>query len=201
MSVVKAIKNFINELPDDEIFTTRDLLPLSTSRSAVDVTTHRMIYLGLLKRLARGVFMKDIPNQRIPTVEEIAVIKARSFGKQIYQHGINAAAEIGLIERKYYKRSRFHFYTNGCSSSFGAGQYRVRLKSVSNRKTNISATDAGKLLKAIWHQGKYESIKLRNKALSIERKMNRLQKLEFRKEIRIMPAWLLEMFYPKLKRR
>lgn len=199
MSAVKAIRNFIDELPDDQIFTTRDLLHLTTSRTAIDVTMHRMVYMDELIRLARGVFLKNSPNQRKPSIEEVAVIKARSFGKKIYQHGINAAAEIGLIDKKYYKRTLHLFYTDGCSSSFRAGRYRVKFKSVSKRKTNISNTDAGKLLKAVWSQGRANIRKMRNKAMFIEKNLNRMQRLSFRSEVRIMPIWLVEMFYPRFK--
>ena len=198
MSIVASIKNFIKDLPDDRIFTTRDLIHLTTSRSSIDVTMHRMVYMKEIIRLARGVFMKNIPAQRMPSVEEVAVVKAKSFGKEIYQHGINAAAEIGLIERKYYQRSRYLFYTNGCTSAFNAGQFRVRLKAVSKRKANISQSEAGKLLKAIWQLGKEKAGKMRNKTMKLAKSLNKLERLDFRKEIKIMPGWMVQIFYPKI---
>lgn len=199
MSAAKSIREFIANLPDDKIFTTRDLLHLTTSRSAIDLTTHRMVYMGKLQRLARGVFIKNVAGQRVPTIEEVAIIKAQSFGKMIFQHGKNAAAEIGLIHKKFYKRTRYLFYTTGCSSSFRTLQYRVYFKAVSKRKTAISRIESGKLLKAIWEQGKSKIKQTRNKAKYIHGKLNQLEKIAFRKEVRIMPIWMVQMFYPKIR--
>lgn len=196
MSQARKIKDFISELPDDTIFTSRELLHLG-SRNAVDTTTHRMVYMGELKRLARGVFMKDLLNQRIPSVVEVAVVKAKAFGKEVFQHGINAASEIGLIDKKIFKRTRFLFYTNGCSSSFQTAFHTVRFQAVSKRKTKISKTDAGKIIKAVWQLGKNKAQKSRGKARYIEGNLSRLERLAFRKEVRGTPSWLYEIFYPK----
>ena len=200
MSVANSVRRHIRDMPDERIFTTRDLLCLTTSRGALDVAIFRLVEKGEIRRLARGVFIKNLLNQREPSIEEIAMVKASSFGKMIYQHGLNAASEIGFLSKKVFELTKYYFYTTGCSSSFQAGDTTVFFKSVSKRKTSITNSQSGKLLKSLWNQGEHKANGLRNQAMFLKGKLDSLEKVAFQQEIRVMPIWLVQLFYPRSKK-
>jgi len=118
MSTTKAVRAYINSLPEGDLFTSIELRKL-WSGTAVDQCLHRMVDNGEITRWARGVFSRKDGN-RIPSIEEVAIIKARSFGKEIA-----AADTFDSTGRD--KSENFHSYlANGRSSSFVLqGKFRI----------------------------------------------------------------------------
>src|SRR5271156_2245124 len=89
------IRSHINKLSPDEIFCTRDLLHLST-RANVDQTLFRLVGRGLIKRLARGVFVRALIFSSTP--QAIAKARATAFGKKVEPHAAELLKEVGLAE-------------------------------------------------------------------------------------------------------
>ncbi len=78
------IRRHIFSLNDDRPFSIRDFLNYG-SRAAVDQTFYRLVNLGIVIRVARGIYIKATANS--PAVLEIARVKAAAFHKHIIQHG------------------------------------------------------------------------------------------------------------------
>src|SRR5690242_16989821 len=108
MWAASQINRFINRLKDGDIFTTRDVVHLA-NRSMVDQTLKRWVDRGSVRRIARGVFMRTFSHSRDVTPEEIARVKAESFGKS-------------------FRADNGEFRVSGRSSSFGLGKSRIQLK-------------------------------------------------------------------------
>jgi hypothetical protein len=89
MTVMLAVKQYIAKIPNAQPFATRELLPFG-KRGTIDQILYLLVKRGHLERLARGVFCKLARKTQLPTIKEIAECKARTFGKTIVTHGIDA---------------------------------------------------------------------------------------------------------------
>jgi hypothetical protein len=177
------IRRFIFDLPSGKIFTTRDCLGFGL-RGAVDTALHRLVYLGIIIRLARGVFVRDEKHLRKITAREVAEEKARAFGKDVIDHGANAAKEFGLLPGN---TARYLFHVNsGHSSSFKFSLGRIHLKGISQKRMRLGESRAGKSVRAL-DKELYQSVSLR---------LNHADREELRRNIRWMPAWLSARIVP-----
>jgi len=79
MWTASDIRRHIFGLPARQPFSTRDCLVYG-KRSAVDQELYRLVKNGEIRRLARGLFVRD---QKIEfSVFEIANLKAQAFGRK-----------------------------------------------------------------------------------------------------------------------
>lgn len=97
MYTTTRIRQYIFTLPPRRMFTTRDVLHCG-KRSAVDQCLHMLIKNGMIIRLARGVFMRPVADSDLPSRAQIAVVKARAFGRRIINQSIAFARQLGLVE-------------------------------------------------------------------------------------------------------
>jgi hypothetical protein len=185
------IRRFIYSLPDGKIFTTRDCIGFGL-RSAVDVALHRLVYLGIIIRLARGVFVRADKDLRKIHAREVAEEKAKAFGKEIINHSANEAKEFGLIAGK---SARYLFHVNsGQSSSFGFGISKMRFRGTSHRRMRLGESKTGKIARAFWHCGKKAMLEKKKEGMDL--RLNRVDREELRKSLRWMPSWLGELLVP-----
>jgi hypothetical protein len=119
------------------------------SRGAIDQALYRLVKSGFIIRVARGVFMKR--NSPTPSVLEVAKTKAAAFCKQIYQHGADAAQELGFATEC---NPSPVFACNGHSSCFRFGEIVIRLVGMSPRKLHAGDSLSGRVIRALWHLGK-----------------------------------------------
>ncbi len=189
------IRRFIFTLPEGKIFTTRDCLGFGL-RSAVDTALHRLVYLGIIIRLARGVFVRAERHLRKISAREVAYEKVKAFGKELIDHGHNVAVEFALIPGK---QARYLFQVNGGhSSSFKFSLGTIHLKGTSQKRMRLGESRAGKAARALWHLGKDGA----NKELyqSVSLRLNNADRQELKRNIRWMPAWLSERIVPLRER-
>src|SRR5579883_3317954 len=92
-TVFRNLCHYINGLPPDTLFTTRDVIHCGI-RSSVDSAISRLVRMQLIERHARGVFMRTRGKTKEPSIFEIASIKARSFFRQIYTTGAQIACQL-----------------------------------------------------------------------------------------------------------
>jgi len=188
MYTTSFVRRHIFMLPRGQPFTTRDLLRYG-SRSAVDQALFRLVKSEVIVRLARGVFVILDAMSRIPSVLDVAKVKAESFGKQIVCHGADAAQVLGLPV----SANRLTTYsTNGCSSSFRCGEVVVCFKRVSQRNFLLGDSRAGLLVRALWHLGQAFC----NKSLVSEAALSctRTDREELRQMTGLMPGWISSSF-------
>ncbi len=95
MSTAALVRGYINRLPKNQAFATRELLAFG-NRDAIDRQLGLLVMKRMIRRMARGVFVREDPGLVLPTMEEIAMVKARAFGKHIVEHGSNLAKEYNL---------------------------------------------------------------------------------------------------------
>ncbi len=114
MQTAKSIKSFIMNSAG-QLFTSSQVLHLG-SRNAVDKALGRFVKLGLIKRLANGVFVKADSEQKSASIIQIMKAKASAFKKVIFECGQQV------------------FHTDGCRSAFGSIHGRLFFKTTCPRK-------------------------------------------------------------------
>jgi hypothetical protein len=179
------IGRFISLLPEGKIFTTRDCVQYGT-RDTVDQTLCRFVRRGRIRRLARGVFVKDRYCKYRYSNYDIAKAKAESFGRRIFEDASNIARERGF---KGGKNDQTVFAIDGRSSSFKIGGTVIHLKEVPPRKRMLHGSHSGEAALTLWEFGRDSISNLAFKYATFD--FSRIDLLEFRtKNIQWMPAWI-----------
>ena len=179
------VKRYVTFLRDGKIFTTRDCLAFG-KRGAVDQALYRLVKVGRIRRLARGVFVKELGYIKDFSIFEIAKAKAEAFGRRIVQQ---ACFVVPSDDPKFGKRPKTAvFYIDGRSSEFHIEGRKVQFKHIAARKLKLAETPVGEAARAVWHLGETagDGFAIMN-ATSF---FNREDRIWFRRNIRWMPAWL-----------
>lgn len=183
------IRRHIFRLGRGIVFTTRDMLHHGR-RAAVDQTLSRLVNSGVLRRLARGVFIRSELVDLDVSVAEVVKVKARAFGKKVMTHAHDCAVRAGLIPGP---TSAGMFQVSGHSSSFLvlSKNVRVFLSGVSARKFRLGESPHGQLMRALWY---LDSTNYRspNYGDAISR-LSRVERLEMNKKARWVPSWLSDL--------
>lgn len=195
MFTASRVRDHIEYLHDDEIFTTRDLLYCG-GRNAVDLTLSKMVRTKQIMRIARGVFVKFVESISSISLYDIAVAKAKGFGNHIYRYGRSAALQMGIIKTFHGKDNEYLFYTSGCSTSFKCENNTIRLVAACSRKRLLPESQPGELLKAVWHFGWPNFSILRLRARYIFATLSHEEKFELRSMVRKLPPWVINIFLP-----
>lgn len=145
MWTTSYIRRHIAKLKTNELFVSRDFLVYGT-RYAIDNALSMMVKTQEIVRVARGVFMKTVYPLRLPSAFQVARVKALAFGKQIYEHGANAALEFGLNAKIHGQPT---FATTGRTTSFAFGKTRIHLKALASRKVLVNKLLVGKMITAL----------------------------------------------------
>ena len=148
------ICRYYKSLPPKEIFTTRDCLKFGATRGQVDQVLFNLVRSGEIVRLVRGVFTCAIRGNLYPTNAELAVIKARSFGKTILVHCADESSHLGFGAQANINST---YIISGCSSSFKRWNQNVRIffRTASAKKMRLQNTNPGKVVRGLWHLGQY----------------------------------------------
>ncbi len=181
------IRRHIYLLPVGQLFTTRDMLVYGT-RTGVDQALSRLVKRGVILRLARGVFARQ--GSCMPSVFEVAVTKARAFGKAIARHAADLAREAGLTAAAH---PQSIFSVIGSSSSFLYGSIRIRLRAAAPRKIRLADRKSGQAIRALWHLGRFACTP--GAIMAATQSFGRSDREEVRQSARWMPAWLSDQFY------
>ncbi|MBX9940527.1 MAG: hypothetical protein K2Y32_14805 [Candidatus Obscuribacterales bacterium] len=167
-STVALVAARFVELPLLGLLVTRELLDCGT-RTAVDNALYRLVKLGIISRVARGVFVRsDAPPQAF-TAEKIAEAKAKAFCRSVL---------------KPHRDSESMYITDSCSTSFDSVHGRIVMKRVSARKLRLAGTSEGRAMLEIWMSGRCAV----NAAL-----LKACIGLPFARQCGLLPQWLSEM--------
>jgi hypothetical protein len=178
------ILRHIYSLKEGQPFTTRDCLHFGF-RAAVDITLFRLVKRGVIRRLARGVFVRD-PKGRVKFTDfEIAKIKAEAFGRKIAMHPAAIASELKLADDSFCEPT---FSIDGRTSKFRAGDRTIRSNECCPRKMRLDQSKIGHAMRALWQMGK-QSVDARA-IQQVALNFNRTEKEEFMSYLRWIPAWL-----------
>lgn len=207
------IRRHIFALPADVIFTTRDLLSYG-SRASIDQTLYRYVKSQVIVRLARGVFVRPksavacnfslkssatgefTVGKKVHSVLEIAHAKAKAFGREIAKCGKDIACQFGWLDEALESNQRqkrhdkeFVFSVSGRTSSFRIGDVSVRLQGVCKRKMQLTESQVGQYVLALWTLGKFDCLEFLDKAT---KQLTRKDRHEIRSIARHVPGWLLK---------
>jgi hypothetical protein len=201
MWISAQVRQLIFDLPDGQPFPTRDLLGCGP-RDAVDKAIQRLIKAEVLMRVARGIFVKPLYEKgilKLPTLAQIALAKARAFGKKLLVHGTDAACAIGILESGNEEPT---FIASGSSTSFlcesaDFGVVRVHFRSSSPLTKKFEDTSIGLIfrgMRSLPHHLR-EPARL---AQAVEHfDFGRTQRKEFKDAAKWMPAWLSKLIWNK----
>lgn len=155
MSVAEQIRQRVKKLPRGEPFTTNGLIKLG-SRPAVDKALSRLVEAGLIKRVARGVFVRPKKSPFIgnvmPDESHVVNVIAKGHGETIQVHGAEAARRFKISTQMPTKPI---YYTSGSSREIQIGKLTVKLMHTSShRKLLHAGKKTGLALTALWYLGK-----------------------------------------------
>lgn len=206
MSTTGRIMRHIAKLPKDQLFTTRELLVYGP-RAYIDQLTSRLVKTEEIRRVARGVFCRS--QDAIFTAYQIAAVKARAFGRNIFcepdnQKTDNRNLDISETEAVIESDNRetnskeVHFYIDGRTSSFWSVVGRIRLKTLNGRLRALGHTLAGRTLRALWQL----KSQLCNNHIVQQARLNfrRTDKQETIRLLIWLPQWLHEYFCPPVEK-
>ena len=183
------IRRFIYQVPQGELFTTRDCLSFG-SRAAVDKALSRLVKSDFIVRVARGVFVRHNWKNVTITAFDVAKKKAESFGRTIARHGADIAHQFGLTS--HCKKWPIYQVTGG-SSSFVFGDTVIWMKGTCPRKMRLGDSYAGQVIRALWHLGRLACTPGAVQKAAAQ-SWKRTDRQELRQSVAWMPAWMSSYF-------
>ncbi len=190
MSTITRIRNFVSMQDKQRLFTSRDLLNFG-SRTAIDKAVSRLVHLQEIIRIIPGVFSHPERKKQV-TVEEIAKVKAESFGRKLITHAGDIAARLGFNLNPN-PPQKLYFATNGRSSSFRFADLRIHFTGICQRKFTLGDGEVAQVIRALIYMGKDKaSFKSVQQATA---SLKQSQKIELAGKCAYMPAWLSRYFH------
>ncbi len=203
MGAFNFCRKYVNELPRGQIFVTRELLAYG-NRDSIDKCTQAMVGSAMIRRLARGVFVRNDLGLPDPPIEKIAEAKARAFGKHIIPSGVAQALKLELEKPvKLRKKGKkmvapkppfpgTTFAVLGTTSEFLTIHGYVKLQHIAARKYFVAQHKVGELLAGIWHASedaypKFQTL-LRNANFQTE------EHRRFKELANWVPEWIHQHF-------
>ena len=183
MSCVEQIISLVESLAKGVLFATKDCLNFGL-RNTVDKALSRLVKIGYIMRIARGVFVRPDSQPVVYDVRDIAAFKAAVFSKTIATYGADLAHRFGLVEKA---NTDATFYVGGCSSSFDSIVQRVHFKRASAKRMAPGEKTVGALIGALWY------LRLPEPTDAVQKAILSLAKSEQRDLMRsahLMPGWL-----------
>ena len=186
--VSNFITNSINRSAPDTLIFNRAFLNYG-SRNAIDVCLYRLEQAGLLRRLARGIYVRwDCKKQF--SAQELGAAKAKQFNRTIFEHPADTASELKLIKRG---NTDSTFHAEGRNSSFKTQFGRIVYHATSARRLALKKLKTGATINALWWLTKETATE--QDVISILKTMKRREKEEFLWSHDRMPGWLSDLVH------
>jgi len=189
MWTAASIRRHITRLADDQIFSTREFLTYGL-RGAVDQALYRLVKSKYIVRLARGVFIKNSKTLQLPSIKDIAIAKARAFGKRLSMHGLDALDKFGLSVGGAEFPS---FVALGTTSSFKALGVQVDVRGLAPRYIRLGDSTAGLAIRAM-----RQLPKSRRTLIDLNQTMANMFRTDREtmwRSVWTMPSWLSDLLY------
>jgi hypothetical protein len=156
-------------------------------RAAVDQTLYRLVKNGTIRRLARGIFVRDETKKFSDF--EVASLKAQAFGRKLVRHDFAMPERLNVLAETPVEPV---FFIDGRSTRFRAHGGVIDLQERSQRKMRLGDGKVGQAMKALWHIGKEEVTRaVISRATDHFRRREREEVIT---SIRWLPAWLSDFF-------
>ena len=186
---MSLIRKHVHSLFEGQLFSTRDCLNFGR-RGAVDQALSRLVQMGVILRVARGIFLRQEARTRVPSIAEIAVAKAKAFFRRIYSDADGASEKLKpKLTPSARQPAERSFFTNGSTSSFHTVHGRVYFRRVAPRKTELENNPHGLVIRVLWSLGRNGiSDEIIQEVTST---LTRTDNSMLKKSCAIMPAWLV----------
>ncbi len=154
VSVPDRIMTHVRASGRGSVFTPSDFLAAAT-RSSVDQALSRLVKIGQLRRLARGLY--DFPKLHpklgalSPAPDDVAKALARESGSQVQIAGARAANALGLSTQV---PAQSTYLTDGPSRRVVLGKRVVDLRHASPKHLIAPGSPAGTVVQALRHVGR-----------------------------------------------
>lgn len=193
VKTAQLIRKRIEEMSAGEPFTPAAFIECGT-RASIDQTLSRLVKMGMIERVARGVFVRPEVSRFVgkvsPSPMKVAETVARATGAVVQVHGAEAARRLELSTQV---PTQPVFCTSGRSKRLRVGSMEIRLQHVSARKLALAGRPAGLALAALWYLGKNE-VTL-NVIEKIRRKLPEAEFEALKSAKGAMPAWMSDAIY------
>ena len=193
MTASSMIKKYIDELPEGKSFPASSLRSFATTDN-IRQFLNRQVKAGIIKRVARGVFVKPKQSKLIwevlPNAFEIAASLSKSTGETIAVQGAEAARMLQLTTQV---PIQLIFYTSGNTRVLKFGNTKVKLKHVNPSRLIAPGTTPGMVICALNFMGR-ENVTVN----AIQKIKSVIPENEFNQTIQLtdrMPAWMADIFY------
>jgi hypothetical protein len=153
----------------------------------VDQTLYRLVKNGTIRRLARGVFVRD--ERKKFSHFEIASIKAKAFGRTLINFDFTVPDQLKAPVKTPIEPV---FFIDGRSSGFHADGILIALQECSQRKMSLGDGKVGQAMRALWRIGKAAVTK--EKISHATDHFRRTDRADLLRSIRYLPAWLSDFF-------
>ncbi len=136
-------------------FSEKDLASLG-NRSAIDVTLHRLVKKGTIRRVIRGIydypkFSKLLQKQLSPDTDKVAQAIARKHGWRIQPSGPVSLNILGLSTQV---PSKYLYLSDGPSKSFLIGKTTLSFKTTVLKEAGFKYHESSLIVAAIRSLGK-----------------------------------------------
>jgi hypothetical protein len=183
-SIAALIDGKISTVPENTIFSAREMLPFGTS-GAVYNHLYRLVKNQKIIRVSRGLYVRLTANFVCPNLEQIVAAKSRAFEKISYMHGRDAAYLLDLMANA---NKQTTVSTNGCSSTFASLKGRVFSKTAALRKVRLGDSHLSLVLRALWSLKKSNFSE--SALLKATESFTTEERLQFRGMVALMPSWI-----------
>ena len=126
-----SIKAFFMGVGADTLVTTRQLIKFGL-RATVDTCTFKLVQDGAIVRVARGVFHLT-GRESPPSIEEVAQIKAKSFGRNIMTDALRVAEDSSFAPETNQRIANIAFRLMEEAVRLKYGDITIKFKETSKR--------------------------------------------------------------------
>jgi len=191
-SLQHSILHRLRSSDGGSVHTPKDFLDLG-SRAAVDQTLSRLVRMGQLQRVGRGLYHVPQVNRRLgifvpPDVDQLAWALARKTGSRILPSGAAAANQLGLSTQVPAKGV---YLTDGRSRRLKVGAFDIQFKHVAQGHFNIRHRTSSLVIEALRYLGKDALGERTLRALRAA--LTPAQRRALRGDARHAPSWVADV--------
>jgi len=126
------------------------------TRSAIDVTLHRLLKRGTIRRVTRGIYDYPRTSDRLetelsPDLDQVARAIARKYGWRIQPSGNAALNLLGLSTQV---PSKFLYLSDGPNRTYQIGRQALAFKKSPLKESSLRLSESGIIVQALRSLGK-----------------------------------------------
>jgi hypothetical protein len=180
------------------VFTAKDFIDIA-SRNNIDVTLHRLVAKGIIRKISIGIFDFPIIHPKLgeiaPNPDALAKVVAQKKGGTLHLSGASAANQLGVDTQVPAKPT---YLTSGPSAKRKIGHYTIALKHskfTSNEQLNDNVIN---VVNALLHLGKDNVTPA--VTTQLQKILTKKDKLQLKRNLSKFPDWLAPIIL-KLQRK